>query len=122
MDSAETRRRVIGLLTLAYDARCRSQAGEPREKIAEEHSNAVRALMEGWGHYTFDLNLPPDLAAEVLRTIQETVIHQIGDDVGRIADAFTWVFLTLSESVEKEHPNADIGRFLRRMGLYAAEG
>ena len=122
MDSAETRRRVIGLLTLAYDARRRSQVGEPPEKIAEEHSSAVRALMEGWGQYTFDLNLPRDLAAEVQRTIQETVVQQIGDDVGRIASEFIWVFLALSELVEKADPNADVGNFLRIMGLEAAEG
>ncbi len=122
MDSQDLNRRIIGLLTLAYNALPKLEQEEVDEDFAREFSKTVDSLMEGWrSSYAVNLDLPPDQSAEVQSALQG-ISHAVSSDLTGIFGMFTGIFVRLCQEVEDKYPDTDIPAMLQAIGLEAAAG
>lgn len=113
-------RRIIGLLTLAYNALPELEQNEVDEDFAREFGSTVDSLMEGWGgSYTVDLDLPPGQRAEVQAALQGFG-QAISSDVTAIFGMFTGIFIRLCQEIEDKYPDTDVSAMLQEIGLKAA--
>ena len=120
MDAQDLNRRIIGLLTLAYNALPELEQSEVDEDFARDFGASADSLMEGWGgSYSLDVNVPPERRAEVQAALQG-FSKEISGDLTAIFGMFTGIFVRLCQEVEGKCPDADIPALLQEIGLEAA--
>lgn len=120
MDAPDLNRRIIGLLTLAYNALPHLEQNEADEDFAREFGTTVDSLMEGWtAGYSLDVNLPPRQRAEVDAALQRIAL-EISGDLTAIFGMFTGIFVRLCQELEDKCPEAGIPELLQELGLDVA--
>jgi len=120
MDAPDLNRRIIGLLTLAYNALPHLKQNETDEDFAKEFSATVDSLMEGWtAGYSLDVNLPPRQRAEVDAALQR-IAREISGDLTVIFGIFLGIFVRLCQEFEDKCPDAGIPELLQQLGLASA--
>jgi hypothetical protein len=122
MDGQDLNRRIIGLLTLAYNSLPDLEKGETEEDFRREFGGTVDSLMEGWSAgYSVDVPLPP-LQLAITQAALKRLEKEISADVMAAFGMFTGLFIRLCQEVEDKYPDADIPALLREIGLEAAGG
>lgn len=122
MDGHDLNRRIIGLLTLAYNSLPDLEKGETEEDFQREFGAAVNSLMQDWSAtYSLDLPLPPLQLASIQAALKR-LEKEISGDMMAAFGMFTGIFIRLCQEVEDKYPEADIPALLREIGLEAAGG
>lgn len=120
MDAPDLNRRIIGLLTLAYNALPHLEQSEVDEDFAREFGATVDSLMAGWtAGYSLDVDLPPRQRAGVDAALQR-LAREVSGDLTAIFGMFTGIFVRLCQEFEDKCPDAGIPELLQELGLDAA--